>query len=349
MDALPFDMWVCVAARTGADAYALAQVSRGMRAVVAEGAVLAACYAAVINDLGSASGAIHRNIKNVYKRTALHCAAVRGRANVARALIGAGSSTSERDSCGTTPLNLAARKGHADVVRVLLASGASHDEVNSCKTTPLHCAALSGNGEVVRVLLDAGASHCAVDERGWTPLHLAASESVARVLMDAGASACATDAHGITPLHCAAAWGHTSVVRILLTATPRVAETDAAIMNLAIKRGYASHDTVRILIDAGASHSVADAHGMTPLHCAAKYARGDIARILLDAGASRSAVDLNELGATFGADAGGTTASMLAARAGHAHLALMCAPPKANVIRSMVIKGLRGLFFAGTG
>jgi ankyrin repeat protein len=74
-------------------------------------------------------------------RSALHCAAMMGRANVARILLGAGATVDARDSCGRTPLHEAAGGGHLELVHMLLDAGA---DINARASSPAKVPASTG-------------------------------------------------------------------------------------------------------------------------------------------------------------------------------------------------------------
>ena len=110
--------------------------------------------------------------------TALHVAAEHGRAEVARALVGAGAVVDAGTRIGRyTPLHLAARGGHGAVVALLLAAGADPNAATTNSgVTALHLAAgaVGGTGAVA-ALLDHGADPNAREESaGQTPLMFAA-------------------------------------------------------------------------------------------------------------------------------------------------------------------------------
>lgn len=64
-------------------------------------------------------------------KSALHCAAARGRAEVLRILLAARVDPNSRDDTGNTPLHFAVDLGHARAVRVLLEGGAMQDLLNN--------------------------------------------------------------------------------------------------------------------------------------------------------------------------------------------------------------------------
>jgi ankyrin repeat protein len=109
--------------------------------------------------------------------TALHWAAMRGDAAMAKLLIYAGANVGATTRIGSyTPLYLAAKDGHAAVVDVLLAAGADANAATAHGTTPLMMAAASGSVEAVTSLLDHGAAlNAAESMRGETPLMFAAA------------------------------------------------------------------------------------------------------------------------------------------------------------------------------
>ncbi len=110
--------------------------------------------------------------------TALHWAATRGEADMARMLVSAGARVEALTRNGNyTPLHLAARAGRAAAVKVLLRGGADVKAVTSTGgAAALHFAASNGDAETVMALLDNGAA-VDVRESAWsqTPLMWAAS------------------------------------------------------------------------------------------------------------------------------------------------------------------------------
>jgi uncharacterized protein len=111
--------------------------------------------------------------------TALHWAAQRGNAELARLLVGARANVEAGTRIGHyTPLHVAARGGHAAVVRVLLDAGADATaRTTNSGATALHFAAAAVGGEaIVPMLLGKGADPNAREATlGQTPLIFAAA------------------------------------------------------------------------------------------------------------------------------------------------------------------------------
>ena len=129
--------------------------------------------------------------------TALHWAALQGRADIAAMVLYAGAESESRTRVGRhTPLHVAASRGHDEVVALLLERGADPDARTDNGTTALMLAASAGSSKTIDHLLAAGANPWArEDASGHTALHFAADKgrvgAVGR-LLDAGAEHCAT-------------------------------------------------------------------------------------------------------------------------------------------------------------
>jgi ankyrin repeat protein len=129
--------------------------------------------------------------------TALHYAALRNDADLARMLLYAGANPKATTRLGGyTPLLLASRTGNAAVMEVLLGPGAGSDAANAATvngSTALMLASASGKADAVRLLLEKGANVNASEHaRNETALMFAAASGradVIRLLMAKGADA----------------------------------------------------------------------------------------------------------------------------------------------------------------
>ncbi len=132
--------------------------------------------------------------------TALHWAAMEGRADLAEVLMYAGASVAATTRLGSyTPLHLAAKEGYAAVASALLAAGADPNAGTSTGgATPLHLAAEVGSVSVITALMDRNADVNAAERQwGHTPLMFAAASNRAeaiKVLIERGADPARTGA-----------------------------------------------------------------------------------------------------------------------------------------------------------
>jgi ankyrin repeat protein len=152
-------------------------------------------------------------------------AARAGDPETVEARLAAGADPNESEGDGMTALHWAAERGHADVARRLLDSGARVDMVTRIGAyTPLHLAARRGSAPIVEGLLAAGADpNARTTSSGVTALHLAAGavdgEGAVRALLAAGADPNALEASaGQTALIFAASKNRAGSVRALLEA-----------------------------------------------------------------------------------------------------------------------------------
>ncbi|CAA6807638.1 MAG: Unknown protein [uncultured Thiotrichaceae bacterium] len=90
--------------------------------------------------------------------TPLNAAAIAGRLDMVKMLLGGGASTELRDQEQDTPLKNAAREGHLDIVKALIKHGADVNAYGKSFTTPYTSASYSGHKRVMEVLEAAGAN-----------------------------------------------------------------------------------------------------------------------------------------------------------------------------------------------
>lgn len=175
-----------------------------------------------------------------YDKTALHWAAEKDHAEIARVLLDAGADIEAKTNWGDTPLKWAATLGSANVAELLLGRGASGftlivaaalGKLNDVKTmidsppdialvsNAMYGAARNGHTEVVKYLLDHGA---AIDTRGFfggTGLHWAAingHRETVELLIERGADLEIRDEQfASTPEGWASEGGHTELAQLL--------------------------------------------------------------------------------------------------------------------------------------
>ena len=211
-------------------------------------------------------------------------------------------------------------------VRDCIAGGVSIAERDPEGRTPLHLAAAKARDPAIAAeLLRAGADSALTDEEGRRAIHSAAAEGQAPGILSylaiwgsdieaelPGGQRCGWIIIGArcatVPLHLAAARvDGTEFIAALLAAGAdpdlRDADRRSALQHAA--SNAADELSLAVLLEAGASHDIADGAGLTPLHAAARRRDGapEIIAILLAAGASADA-----------GDADGTTPLMWAAR-----------------------------------
>ena len=216
-----------------------------------------------------------------------------------------GADPNAESSPGRPALFLAVSRENAQAARLLIDAGADVN-ADTVDGSILVRAAHEGHQEIVEMLLDTGADINATG-RSWTPddsaLYAAADRGhtdIATLLVDRGADVNQLNSLGETALMAAASRAYPEIVTLLLE---NGAQTDiqttqstrgwrigtepagATALHVAAYGGYGtpenSLETVRLLIDSGASLEIKDAEGRTPLD----IAEPQIAELLREAGA----------------------------------------------------------------
>lgn len=224
------------------------------------------------------------------------------------ALIKQGADVNATQGDAVTALHWAARRGDADLARTLIVAGANvRVATRLVKITPLHLAAERGSADVITALVKAGADANAATTTGATPLMFAAGSgdtAAITALVDAGANVNAAESeHGQTPLIYAAAANRVAAAKLLIArgADPNKPTTfvDLAALSkngdnpdgrgLVAKPGAARPRPARVLMP-GVERSylyneqVYASGGMTPLHYAVRQGYAELTMALVDAG-----------------------------------------------------------------
>lgn len=194
-------------------------------------------------------------------------------------------------------LHAAAQRGDSREIERLAASGgrAALEARDSAGRTPLHVATFARQREAVRALLRAGADPAALDEGRYDAVTIAAvadDEETLRVLLSLGASArLVTSRYDGTALIAAAHLGHDGVVRQLIDAGAPLDHVNnlhwtALIEAIVLGDGGPRHRaTLAALLKAGASTTLVDRAGRSPLQLARDRGHGEMVRMLEAAGA----------------------------------------------------------------
>ena len=167
-----------------------------------------------------------RQVEDASGNTPLHCAALGGDADVARALIEAGAELEAANLELDRPLHLAASVGNMEVLQVILDHGGDLYSRGCQDNTALHLAAQSAQVEVMEELVRRGLKIDNVNKAGEHPIHLAAGvagpdKSIRHVefLLEAGANIKKSRTkEGCTAAHYAARSGCADTLELLLDA-----------------------------------------------------------------------------------------------------------------------------------
>lgn len=198
----------------------------------------------------------------ISRYTGLLAAASRGDSAQIKALIAKGEKPNVRDALGRTPLHVAAYSGHHEAMRVLVAAGANPNALENDRYDIVTIAAVANDVFTLKVALSLGASAKNITSR-WDG----------------------------TALIAAAHLGHAEVVRTLIRAGAPLDHINnlgwtALIESIVLGNGGPRHtDTLRALVEAGASINLADRNEQTPLSIARSRGYKEMVLILQRAGA----------------------------------------------------------------
>ncbi len=161
--------------------------------------------------------------------------------------------------------------------------------------TPLHVATFAKQPEAIRLLAKAGANLNALDSDRYDAVTIASvadDENTLKLLLQLGASARqVTSRYDGSALIAAAHLGHDGVVRQLIAAGAPLNLVNnlhwtAVIESIVLGNGGARHQaTLQALISAGASLTLTDRQGNTPLQLAKSRGYGEMVKMLEAAGA----------------------------------------------------------------
>jgi ankyrin repeat protein len=192
-------------------------------------------------------------------------------------------------------LHAAAARGDVAAIERLAGNRVALDARDGNGRTPLHVATFARQRGAVRALLRAGADPAALDHDRYDAVTIAAvadDEATLQLLLELGASArLVTSRYDGTALIAAAHLGHDGVVRSLIAAGAPLDHVNnlhwtALIEAIVLGDGGTRHQaTLAALLRAGASTTLADRAGRTPLQLARDRGHGEMVRMLAAAGA----------------------------------------------------------------
>jgi uncharacterized protein len=221
---------------------------------------LAALLLAVVATLAAAQ--VPPSAAEVARYTGLHDAAQRGDARRIDALVAAGADVGARDAHGRTALHVATFARRHDAIRHLARAGADLGALENDRYDAVTIAAVADDEETLRLLLALGAS-----------------------------AKLTTSRYDGTALIAAAHLGHDGVVRQLIAAGAPLDHVNnlhwtALIESIVLGDGGARHvATLQALLDAGASTTLTDRDGRTPLALARGRGYAQMVVLLEKAGA----------------------------------------------------------------
>lgn len=202
---------------------------------------------------------------------------------------------SQTERARYTGLLLAAARGDAAQIKTLIARGARPDQRDFYERTPLHVATYAKQHDAMRALVALGADPNALEKDRYDIVTIASVANdlpTLKVALEIGCSAKnITSRYDGTALIAAAHLGHAEVVRTLVQASAPLDHVNnlgwtAVIESIVLGDGGRRHvETLNALIAAGASLSIADRNGKTPLALARARRYTDMVKLLERAGA----------------------------------------------------------------
>lgn len=216
-----------------------------------------ATIAAVIVQVHSASAQRAPEPGEIAAYSGLLSVAARGDAGMVRSLLVTGADPMQRDGSGRTPLHVAAFGSHYDAVRALVTGGGDINALENDRYDVITIAAVKNDVAMVKLALELKGNPKAITSR-----------------------------YEGTALIAAAHLGHADVVNALIAAGAPLDHVNnlgwtALIEAVVLGNGGPTHvETARALVAAGASKSIGDRGGVTPLQHAQQRGYGDMIAVL---------------------------------------------------------------------
>lgn len=217
--------------------------------------------------------------------TFLHTAVQQGNFPIVQLLLSKGADPSLYDQFGDTPLHHACGNNIPDITYHIIQNNPSLDLdfTNTYHQTPLHFAASNNQVDNAQILLECGANPDVQDINGNTALNVSAYHEqgmeLVQLLLEHGASPNIANHNGSTPLLYSAMEGRTMTCHLLM-----YAGADPAVQNIngitAVHAAVENPETLKALLDAGASATILDGNHKTPLDLALENGLTESASLL---------------------------------------------------------------------
>ena len=178
-------------------------------------------------------------------RSALHWAALAGRAAACRLLLDRGAKADLMDETGATPLHHATEAASQETVRVFVARGLGR-HLDQEGRTPLMWAAARGATAVMEEL--GGKDIDTLDNTGYTALHIAVScDKLTSVdcLLKMKSDPNVTTRDGLSSLGLAAQLGHTEVGRRLMECGAKIDQVESLSFKGTLKESLSLKGTLK--------------------------------------------------------------------------------------------------------
>ena len=209
------------------------------------------------SDLNEAENIINHNpeiidAKTGLGETAFHYLVVENQLDAVNFLFNKGSDINSVNEFGDTPIAQAAVLGYVEMVRWLIENGADLNTIDKARDPLMHNAVRSGNAEIIQLLISNGVSIHDKNNLGESALHESVKDveyfDVTKFLVENGAFIDELSAFNDTPLF-----------RTIIHDNPKAAQ---------------------YLVGLGASLSLKDSKGRTPLDLALECGNAEIENLL---------------------------------------------------------------------
>lgn len=225
----------------------------------------------------------------------LNFAALEGKTDIVKYLVGIGADVNTKDREGSIPLQNAAVKGYLEIVKILVVNGSDVNYKDDNDVTPLHFACMSGNLDLVKYLVEKGADVISVSKAGREPIFEAAwggNLDMIRFLESKGADLKGVNSNGNTPLHFASRNGNIDFIEYILSKGFDINQkNNAGQAPIVWAVAGNSHEVIGFLIDKGADINTKDTDGRSLMFNAAARGSKETIELLQSYGLEINAKD----------------------------------------------------------